>query len=382
METQICISKSATKALEDLDVDIFYLHPKITITASSKYTFLGDENDHEKYCSETLKYAFDSTLENILESNKIEGSVNVEYLIMCMKNTDSVTVDEDVLIFTFPLQLNCIDNVVKIVCTRYIEEKNLGEVNFPEFDSINSKILTSRIIELDSKYNELKMEVDELRKISKHVVINSTFDEQLHFSEYTTSLHLTLENLHEYKHSHKLVFPHSILYLKIVTRCYILPIEFPPNLIGLDLEKGFSQYNHLLDIPDTVENLRLDKFHTYTHPLELPKSLKTLSITEFHKFDHPINIPNGTEKVNMGFHRDFNSTIAIPESVTMFATNFGDKNVENSNIEIKCYSHNDGVIDYVISLASRCRYILVYLPKNKNHPIPPHYSHLKNIKYF
>jgi len=325
METKICISKNAINSDNDLNITIFYLHPKITITVNTKYT----EFSKCPKCSD-MSYTYIGTLETILNSNDIDGNVNVEYFIMGMSNTNDVDISENILIFSFPLQINYVNNIVNIACARVYDEKN-------RTDDKALVELTSKYNELSNKYEEIKLEVAEMRK-NTHVDASININIPICFSNYTTSIHI-LNRSRVY--THKLILPTSLLYLYLGNGDYP-SIDFPPNLLGLHLET-LMEYNHPINIPDIVEELKISGLKKYDHPLDLPKSLKVLHLTGLIEFTHSIDIPEGVEEVRLSGLMKYNSVIIIPCSVTKLEISPCNQD-DCPNFGIKCLSRCDEVV--------------------------------------
>jgi len=331
METQICISKTAfnigkigecgktTKVdnvadLGDLILTVFYDHPRLTIT------FNGIDNE---------RYVYDGSLEAILKSNNVDFIVNAEYFISGVKNTNYMNIDENVLIFSFPLQVNYVSSIIKVVCERvctgqnYVIEKAINK---------SSEKLLAKIVDLDNKYNELKLKVESLSKCT-HVDFTVLFNVPLRFNDNTTSIHLQIQSK---EYTHKLVFPPSLLYLRIYCAYCDTSIILPPKLKGLNLS-NLGIYNHPIDIPDTMEEIILDGLS---------------------EFNHPLIVPQSTKKLHVGRLPKFSSLLTIPE--TMEDLDIRDIGYPGNKFEIKCFSQKDYIVKMVLNIPNCGN---VYLPK-------------------
>jgi cell division protein ZapA (FtsZ GTPase activity inhibitor) len=334
MEFKICINKEAIKSTQDLEIVIFYEHPKITISLLVKNT---NKN-------KVRNYTYSGSIEAILKSNYINQAVNAESFIDGVKNVNYFNVDDkEVAIFSFPLQINFIGNVVKIVCTRVKVNKNccidsvklfedkfnlrVSEVesNIENIKNIESSVqlletsvngvsldvlsvnsitekLTKKLITLDNKVEYMEAE---LRKNS-HSDVTIIFDEDIYFNEYVTSINL-VTRLTE-KPECVIVLPKNLQdlsviggYNKVNENWQHFPnLEFSQNIERLYISTIYN-FNiksivHILTLNLTelnIEYLQMDgeQFIDFS----LMSNLKKLTLRELNHFDQFIDfslIPN------------------------------------------------------------------------------------------
>jgi hypothetical protein len=110
MQFEICISKEPKeKFLENSNyisgnaiLKINYTHPKIILEI-----LLLDET--------SFLYFYEGTLESLLKSNGVQSVVNAEYFINGLNHINYLKIRENIATFKFPLQVNFISNVIKVV---------------------------------------------------------------------------------------------------------------------------------------------------------------------------------------------------------------------------------------------------------------------------
>jgi hypothetical protein len=350
MESQICISKNSVKSeKDDLILNIKYIHPEFTLTINS---------------DEYYSYSYTGTINNILESNNITDSVNAEYFINGLKNTNYLSVSENTTIIGFPLQVNYIENTVKIVCNvqmhtdqnyiiKKVSEKLTTKIieldNKNQILTKNHKFLELKVEDLELKVEELELKVEDLEKHKIDVVhLDETLEfdgEPLIFNDRITSLTLTIATTNI---KNDIVLPQHLLNFKMTNSnnmfnlTGIIPIiSFPITLVKFNL----------------VDMCSFDQFIDFKN---MP-NLKHISLILLKKFNHPINIHDNIETVIIKGLPMLNQVISIPDSKsikfvksdcireTVMYPIINDHNgyVNNGRFSIKCFSQNDEVVKYI-----------------------------------
>jgi hypothetical protein len=327
MKDQIRVSKDILKSDEDLVLNITYEHPDLNISINTDVYY---------------SYFYEGTIEDILKSNKISTHVIAEYFMNGLKKINSATVNESAAIFSFPLQINYVKHVIKIVCN----VKTHTDQNYI-IKKVSEK-LTSKIVELDEKCRSLEMEVSELKKYN-HVEMTINFpDAPISFNEYVTSINL---------YGSSFVDQNRVIYKNEIT--------LPRNLKQLNISNldWFKENKNELDLPKSLENLKLvniyDVFNKpinfnsmtnlteliltnlgqFNHPIEIEKlkNLRFLKLYGLGQLTHPINIPKGVETIELQSLTKCEN-ITIPKSTITIVIPGG-----MANVLVKCFSERDDI---------------------------------------
>jgi hypothetical protein len=337
METTIKITKSISID-ENAILKIYYEHPKVILTFE-----LVNELNEKTEPNKNFYYSYEGTLESLLKSNKILQSVNVEWFITGLENINYLNVKENIAIFSFPLQVNFINYVITVSCVKMVEEKYLQR---DKKELYNLKLDINKLISknslLESKCDYLELKINEMNKnthLEKFILFD---DEPIYFNrqgnENVNIKSITLINKCNKSYSHKIVFPQSLLFLKIVGGDYDFNFEFPPNLISLHIS-NLKKFDFLLNLPDSLEDLNLKRLNKFNQIITFPKCLKSITLKKLNNFNQNLDIPETVEDITIDKLNNYSSSsvLRIPKSVI----NLEISKLVNSKIE--CYSTDENI---------------------------------------
>jgi hypothetical protein len=355
MQSQICISKKSFMDLEkttetDLILDIKYNHPELTLIINS-----GDFYSLEY---EFYSYSYTGSIPKILEFNEIkEGFVNAEYFISGIKNINYFDINETSVVISFPLSINYVDNIIKIV----LDAKMHTDQNYI-INKVSEK-LTSKIIELENenriineKYRMLECKIVELEKINRestHLDMTLSFDEgegnPIIFSNNVTSLNLVFDCE---EITSEIILPQNLLNFKMECK----------NIVGYKFVKSISRN---IVFPNTLVRLNLYNLVCFNQPLDFKNdmpNIKELSLELLDEFNHYIDVPDTLEKLTIIGLSQFKQLVVIPENIKFVDFRSGSPRIyadatstikyqvyDNSyELSIKCFSQNNEIIKSVL----------------------------------
>jgi hypothetical protein len=313
---------------------------------------------------EEFYYSYEGAYEFLLKYNSIHNYVNIEYFIQELKNINYLNIDENIAIFSFPLQLNFVRNSIKIVCTK--EDHKKSKLSSQPKNSIipfyqNSELLSKKIIELHNTCFNLekelassKMETLNLAKNSNYETTNVnallTFDEPVVFGNCISSLVITFDR-EIYKN--KIELPENLQNLKLgkenilgsLCICLLPTIKFPNTLVRVILFNlfGFNQYIDFKSMPN-IKEICFEMLESLNQPIDVPDTVERLIMRGLPKFHQTVVIPDSKSIMFV----DFTNNVFRPKVNNKYSNLDYKYITTHPEFLIKCCSQKEDVIKNIL----------------------------------
>jgi hypothetical protein len=350
-------------------IEVRYTHPNIKLTL-----FISVLGEH-------FYYAYEGSLVFLLKYNNLGFYVNAEYFIQELKNINSLVLDEDTAIFSFPLQLNFNTNTIKVVCTK--TNCCSGPISpFQPTELLSKKILElhnlcfNSNVEINKLKNDLscsKVETELALKLlettSSNKVVNSSVDDGNCSSYETTTVNVLLAFDVPVSFGDHV----SSLVVKFDRDSYRSEIKLPKNLLNLKIEKE-NIYSKLhifklptIKFPNTLVRLILVNLFGFNQHIDFKsmKNIKEIHLELLDDFNQSVDVPYTVETLIMKGLPSLNQILVIPNSKAISFVDFENNSfrlkvnkkisgvyrkyiINNQNLLIECHSQKNSIIKDVV----------------------------------